>query len=91
MRNEIDTLYEYFEYHLFSSEIEDESEERFILRVIEKYITSLSKEGFILSEHSDEIREDLQEEVQSMLRSKTYGFFSIGDFRRANRHKIINS
>ncbi|MCB0421596.1 MAG: hypothetical protein KDD61_11405 [Bdellovibrionales bacterium] len=87
MNNEIDTLYEYFEHHLFSADIEDETEERFVIRVIEKYVTSLLRQGFILSDHSDEIRDDLQEEVYGMLKAKTYGYFSIGDFRRAMRQK----
>ena len=91
MESNIDTLYEYFEFHLFAVDLEDETEERFVLKVIETYISSLLDKGHIILEHSDEIRDDLQEEVYAMLRAKTYGYYSIGDFRRAVKTKKVNS
>ena len=81
MLKQPDSLYEYFEYHLFELDSTNESEERFIIRVVENYIKGLEAKGHLILEHAAEIRDDLQEEVCEMLKKKIYGHFNITAFR----------
>lgn len=78
-------LYDCFERHLGNLEIASESEDLFIAKVIEDYILNLSHLGFTMGQHAEDIYVELQEEVQSMLRAKIYGFFNIDAYREHQR------
>ena len=77
------SLYECFENHLQEVGLESESNELFIARVLESYITQLLEAGFNLGPYAEEVYEDLQEEVLEMLQKKIYGYTSVGEFRKA--------
>jgi hypothetical protein len=52
--------------------------------VVQDYIHRLSQTGVILGEHRQMIEEDIRAEVVDMLRKKTYGHYSLNDFRKAH-------
>lgn len=80
----MDPLYSIFEQHLFNALVEEETNEEFLTRVVADYMDRLKANGTLIArEHMDDIRSDLREEVFEMLRKKTYGHFSLAEFRRA--------
>lgn len=79
-----DPLYAFFEQRLYSSDFEDETQEEFIFRVVENYVESLIKKAHIPLNYLTRLQEDLEEEVQEMLQIKTYGHFSLQEFRRSD-------
>lgn len=83
MRRNFDELYTFFERHLFSSDMESITHIEFVNNVVEDYWSHFSSTGTILEKYAIEIREDLEDEVFEMLRKKTYGYYSIQDFRQA--------
>lgn len=88
MRIENDLLYSIFEHHLFNALVEDESSDEFLKRVVEDYLTQLrNRHAVIPREHYASVEADLKEEVLEMLRKKTYGYFNLAAFRKANAGK----
>ena len=83
MRPGHDLLYTLFEQHLFNAIVENESSDEFLLRVVGEYIKLLSTRGVIAHEHRATIEADLKDEVQEMLRKKTYGHFNLTEFRKS--------
>jgi hypothetical protein len=83
-----DSLYQIFEDHLFNALVENESEEDLLKRVIHDYLCELSRHGSLLQQHRVELEIDLREEVLEMLRKKTYGSFSLSEFRKSKECTI---
>ncbi len=83
MKSSMDRLYSIFERHLLNALVEEETAEEFLSRVVRDYLTSLDGTVVILDEHRSSIEEELREEVLEMLRKKTYGHYSLKDFRKA--------
>jgi hypothetical protein len=75
------SLFDCFERHLGNLEILCETDDLFVAKVIEDYILNLSHLGFTMGSHAEDIYMELQEEVQTMLQTKIYGFFSIDIYR----------
>lgn len=88
MRKGTDLLYSIFEHHLFNALVENESTEEFLTRVVREYLQRVSVNGTIAPGHLDSIEDDLRDEVLEMLRKKTYGHYSLGEFRKAHCEKV---
>ena len=82
MSSRKDPLFKIFEHHLFNAMVEDESSSDFVERVVQEYIKTLSASGTVPHAHREALAADLQEEVMEMLRKKTYGHFSLTEFRK---------
>ena len=82
MSSRKDPLFRIFEQHLFNAMVEDETTADFVGRVVTEYIKSLAAIGSVPHGHRDTLEIDLREEVFEMLRKKTYGHFSLNEFRK---------
>lgn len=82
MSSRKDPLFKIFEHHLFNAMVEDETSSDFVDRVVQEYVKSLSASGTVPHAHRETLAADLQEEVMEMLRKKTYGHFSLTEFRK---------
>lgn len=82
-----DKLYELFEQRLYSSDFEPSTQEEFIFRVVEDYVEDLIQAAHIPILFLQNLQTDLEEEVLEMLQKKTYGFYSIQEFRKAHKQK----
>ncbi len=82
MSSRKDPLFKIFEQHLFNAMVEDETSADFVGRVVQEYIKTLSASGTVPHAHRETLSEDLREEVMEMLRKKTYGHFSLAEFRK---------
>lgn len=78
-----DPLYQLFEQHLFNALVEEESTEEFVNRVVQDYIAGFSEFSVISRQHLPMVEDDLREEVMEMLKKKTYGHYSLNEFRKA--------
>jgi hypothetical protein len=78
-----DPLYSIFEQHLMSALVEEESTEDFVNRVVQDYIAGMDEGAVIARSHLTAVEEDLREEVLEMLKKKTYGHYSLKEFRQA--------
>lgn len=74
-------LFDCFDRHLNNLDIISETEELFAAKVLEDFIINMSAIGFTMGYHAEDIYEDLQDDVISMLRKKTYGFYNLDDYR----------
>ena len=83
--NSLDKLYECFEHHLLELEIEKESQAEFIYAVVESYISHILEFGHISQQFETEIREDIEFEVEEMLKMKIYGHFNLDQYRKSLR------
>ena len=82
-----DKLYELFEQRLYSTDFEPSTQEEFIFRVVEDYVEDLIQTAHIPIHFLQNLQTDLEEEVLEMLQKKTYGFYSIQEFRKALKNK----
>lgn len=78
-----DSLYKLFEQHLHSMDCASETQEEFIFKVVECYVMELLQLAHIPIQYLSHLQEDLEEEVHQMLSKKTYGFYSIQEYRKA--------
>jgi hypothetical protein len=78
-----DPLYQLFEQHLLNALVEEESTEEFVNRVVQDYIAGFGEHALISRQHLPMVQDDLREEVMEMLRKKTYGHYSLKEFRKA--------
>lgn len=76
-----DKLYELFEQRLYSSDFEDSTQEEFVFRVVEEYVMGLIQAAHIPIHYLKTLQEDLEAEVGEMLKIKTYGFYSLKEYR----------
>ncbi len=83
MKSQNDQLYAIFEQHLLNALVEEESTEEFLNHVVQDYLMTVTKNGIIPQEVRHTVEDDLREEVLEMLRKKTYGHYSLKEFRRA--------
>ena len=82
MSSRKDPLFKIFEQHLFNAMVEDENSADFVGRVVQEYMKTLTALGTVPHAHRETLSEDLREEVMEMLRKKTYGHFSLAEFRK---------
>jgi hypothetical protein len=82
-----DPLYEIFEKHLNYCFTEGETNDEFIYRVVSEYIFHLFNQGHIPKPFEDKIEEDIREEVEIMIKKKTYGHFNLDEFRKEKKIK----
>jgi len=78
-----DKLYQLFEQRLYSSELETETQEEFIYRVVEDYVSDLIRMAHIPIHCLAVLQEDLEAEVTDMLKIKTYGFYNLAEFKKS--------
>ena len=83
MLSPLDPLFALFEQHLFNALVEDETTEDFLNRVVAGYLARLAETCVIPQQLRGTIEQDLREEVLEMLRKRTYGHYSLSEFRRA--------
>jgi len=83
MKATADLLYTIFEQQLLSAMVEDETSDEFLARVVREYMLLLNARGNILPKHVSVIEADLREEVLEMMRKRTYGYYNLAEFRRA--------
>lgn len=78
-----DPLYKIFEQNLFNALVEDESADELVNRVVEEYLAELAHGGSIPPKSKPELAADLKDEVIEMFRKKTYGHYSLAEYRRS--------
>jgi hypothetical protein len=61
----------------------DEDPEIFIDRVAEEYLRELVRQAHIPIKYLNVLRDDVRVEVQDLLRVRSYGFSSLGEYLRA--------
>jgi hypothetical protein len=84
MNSNADLLYSIFEHYLFNALVENETTDEFLIVVVRDYLQRLSMRGTIPLEHVAGIELDIRDEVLEMLRKKTYGHYSLTEFRKAH-------
>ncbi|RYZ63771.1 MAG: hypothetical protein EOP05_23040 [Proteobacteria bacterium] len=84
MRFDNDPLYLIFEQHLFTALVEEEALEDFMGRVVSDYVAHLQVMGTVIPQQLRAgLEQDLRDEVLEMFRKKTYGHYSLSEFRKA--------
>lgn len=77
----LDPLYTIFEKHLYDFEDNEESEENFVNKIVEDYMTFLSNNSVAVpAKWRHSIAEELRDQVRKMLVKKMYGCLSIKEF-----------
>lgn len=87
MKAMADLLYRLFEHHLYNALVEDETTDDFLTHVVNDYLEHSEIQTRVSPGHRDDIKEDLREEVLEMLRKKTYGHYSLTEFRKTHTEK----
>ena len=82
MRRQKDPLYLIFEHHLLNCLVENEGTDDFIKRVVQEYIELLNHAGRVPPQQMLALEADLRDEVLEMVRKKTYGHYSLAEFRK---------
>ena len=82
-----DPLYQVFEEHLHSGLYDDTPVDQFIRDVVDFYWRRLTMAGHVPHRLQEPLRMDLLQDVQEMLKAKTYGNFGIGEYNRIRRKK----
>lgn len=80
-----DPLYKVFEDHLHSGLYDDRPVEAFIQDVVDFYFVTLNRMGHVPQRMHETMRVDLVQDVQDMLRVKTYGHYGIRDYNIARK------
>ncbi len=83
----IATLYDCFERHLQNLSIDEESNESFVVAVVEKYLINLGGHGYSFSSHAEDTFSELCDEVADMLNKKIYGHHSLNHYRSLLRDR----
>lgn len=84
MRFDSDPLYLIFEQHLFTALVEEEHVDDFMARVVADYMAHLNVIGTVIPQSlRPTLEQDLRDEVLEMYRKKTYGHYSLAEFRKA--------
>jgi hypothetical protein len=81
------TLYDCFESHLKNLTIEGETEEAFIVTVVERYLVNLGGHGYCFTSHAEDTFTELCDEVTEMMQKKIYGHMSVDNYRTHLREK----
>jgi len=90
MNSDADLLYNIFEHYLFNALVENETTDEFLTVVVRDYLQRLSLRGVIPLEHVAGIELDIRDEILEMLRKKTYGHYSLAEFRKAHLGRAAN-
>lgn len=80
---QIDRLFEIFNYCLVDQQDPQEEAHELVRRVTNIYALELMKIGHIPFAAFDTIMEDIQSDVLDMYRKKTYGFLTLQDYRNS--------
>ena len=89
MRRDFDPLYNIFEQHLFNALVEDETTDEFLGRVVADYVAAVTVKGTVIPhEYRRTVETDIRDEVLEMLRKKTYGHYSLKEFREAKTVEV---
>ena len=83
----LDDLYNHFERHLHALDVEKETNAEFITAVVESYWQQISAIGHVSFQYEIEIREDIETEVEEMLKKKIYGFYSLEQYRTKLKYR----
>lgn len=82
MHEKNDFLYQIFEKQLLQPSDFEQSFEDFTNEVVAYYLFELAQQGVLVpTQLRDIMEQDLCDEVQDMLRKKTYGFSSLREYR----------
>jgi hypothetical protein len=84
---EKDPLYHLFEQHLFSALVDEASTDQFVDRVVKDYMSKHHPRGAVPYHLLEVVRIDLRDEVLAMLRKKTYGHYSLDDYRKSLKNR----
>ena len=77
----LDPLYTIFEKYLYDFNSNDDSEEAFVEKIVDEYISFLMKNKVTVPHRWEkQISLELQEQVRQMIRKKMYGCLSIEEF-----------
>ena len=82
-----DLLFQIFHQHLHDTDCDIESAKELIQKVVGTYLLILSRAGNIPQGHLQDVIEDLEAEVLEMFRKKTYGSYSLKDYREGLKKK----
>jgi hypothetical protein len=82
-----DPLYQIFVEHLHSGLYDDLPVEQLIRDVVEFYWTAISRDGHIPHRLREPLKVDLIQDVQDMLKTKTYGHYGVSEYNRNRRKK----
>ncbi len=83
-----DPLYQIFIEHLHSGLYDTLPVEQFVHDVVEFYWTTLLRSGHVPHRLREPLRLDLAQDVQDMVKAKTYGHYGIAEYNRTRRKKI---
>lgn len=83
-----DPLYRIFEEHLHSGLYDATPVEMFVRDVVDFYWKQLSDSGHIPHRLHEPLRHDFHQDVQEMLKTKTYGHYGIGEYNRIRHRKM---
>jgi hypothetical protein len=86
----IASLYDCFERHLLNLSIESETQESFVITVVEKFLINLGGHGYSFSSHAEDTFSELCDEVTEMLNKKIYGHMSIDQYRAQQRDRAAS-
>ena len=86
-----DLLFQIFHQHLHDPDCQIESGKEFIQKVVGTYLLFISRAGNIPNGHLQDVIEDLQAEVLEMYRKKTYGHYSLKEYRDTLKKKLDES
>ena len=90
MNNTFDQLYYIFENYLNNNLIEEECEDTFVANVVGLYMKEIKKTASVMPQNFlEDIKEDTAELVYDMLLKKTYGYFSLNQYRQSIRSQNI--
>lgn len=80
-KNEKDELYKILLNEIHDQSRLEESAQELIIRVSQIYAIGLLQSGFLASHFFDDVLSDIEAETLEMYRKKTYGYFSLYEYR----------
>ncbi len=83
MSQKTDLLYQILSDYINCDLFSDECERELIARVADAYLEHLLDQGTIAEKFIAEIREDIEEEARAMYLKKTYGHYSLKEYRKS--------
>lgn len=83
-----DLLFQIFHQHLHDPDCQIESPKELIQKIVGTYLFFISRSGNIPEGHLQDIIEDLEAEVLEMYRKKTYGHYSLKEYRDDIKKKL---